>query len=101
MDLVFLASLAMAFWWWWDNRRAGELAMAHCRRLCAQSGVQLLDDSIVRQRWWLTRAHGGLRLCRLYSFDFSGDGDSRRHGYIVLLGHKVVEHHMEPWPVAH
>lgn len=99
MDLILIIILLAAFAFWWDSRRTSELALRYCQHLCRQSSVQLLDASISMQRMWLRRSNNWVQICRLYTFEFSGDGDSRRQGYIVLLGRNVAEQHMEPWPV--
>ena len=66
-------------------------------RICQSAGVQLLDASISRQRVWLRRATGGgIQICRLYSFEYSQDSENRQFGYIVLLGHQVVESKIGP-----
>ncbi len=102
MDFIVLTALLAALAYWWDTTRCNELALAHCRQLCRQQGVQLLDGTIVRQRIWLRRTpHGGLQLCRLYSFEFSGDNESREYGYVVMLGHQVAESHMQVWRTLH
>ena len=99
MELFLIILLFAAFAFWWDSRRTSEIALRQCAMLCERSSVQLLDSSVSMQRMWLQRTDSWLQICRLYSFEFSGDGDSRRFGYVVLLGSRVVEHHMDPWPV--
>ncbi len=99
MEFFFILLLLAGFAYWLDITRINELALQYCRHLCRQNGVQLLDSSVSMQRQWLRRSSNGLQFCRLYTFEFSGDGDSRRHGYIVVLGRQVAEQHMEPWPV--
>ncbi len=99
MDIVLILVLVVALAYWWDTTRSNELALRHCGNLCQRSAVQLLDSSIARQRVWLRRTDSGLQICRLYSFEFSGDNQSRQQGYIVLLGFHVAESHMEPWRV--
>lgn len=102
MDFLILAALLAALTYWWDTSRCNELALQHCRELCERNQVQLLDSTIVRQRLWLRRTgSGGLQLCRLYSFEFSGDSETRHYGYIVMLGHTVAESHMQPWRTLH
>jgi hypothetical protein len=38
----------------------------------------------------------GLQICRLYSFEYSRDSQSRQFGYLVILGHSVVESRIGP-----
>lgn len=100
MEVVYIVVLLALLAFWWDNTQCNERALSFCRQLCERADVQLLDGTIVRQRMWLRRVDRGVQLCRLYSFDFSGDNESRNCGYIVMLGRQVVESHMEPWRVS-
>lgn len=99
---MILAGLLGGLAYWWDTMRCNELALEHCRQLCQREQVQLLDSTIVRQRIWLRRTPtGGLQLCRLYSFEFTGDSESREFGYVVMLGREVAESHMQPGRSLH
>ena len=96
LDFFILSALLAGLAYWWDTTHCNELALQHCRQLCQRARVQLLDATIVRQRIWLRRTPaGGLQLCRLYSFEFTDDRESREFGYIVMLGHKVAESHLQ------
>ncbi len=98
MQEILLTGLLLAIIaYWWDTTRTNEIALHSCRRICQSAGVQLLDASISRQRVWLRRSPaGGIQLCRLYSFEYSQDSQNRQYGYIVLLGHQVVESRIGP-----
>ena len=96
-EIVLIGLLLAVIAYWWDTARTNEIAMHSCRRICQAAGVQLLDATVSRQRVWLRRhPQGGLQICRLYSFEYSQDSDSREFGYIVLLGHQVVESRIGP-----
>lgn len=98
MQEIILTGLLLAVVaYWWDTTRTNEIAMQSCRRICQKAGVQLLDATVSRQRVWLRRQpRGGVQICRLYSFEYSQDSQSRQFGYIVLLGHQVVESRIGP-----
>jgi hypothetical protein len=98
MQEILLISLLLAIIaYWWDTTRTNEIALHSCRRICQSAGVQLLDASVSRQRVWLRRRpQGSIQLCRLYSFEYSQDNQNRQFGYIVLLGHQVVESKIGP-----
>jgi len=98
MQEILLISLLLAiFGYWWDTTRTNEIAMKSCRRICESAGVQLLDAGVSRQRVWLRRhPQGGIQICRLYSFEYSQDNENRQFGYLVLLGHQVVESKIGP-----
>ena len=96
-EIVLIALVLAVIAYWWDTTRTNEIAMLSCRRICQTAGVQLLDATVSRQRVWLRRhPQGGIQLCRLYSFEYSQDNQSRQYGYIVLLGHQVVESKIGP-----
>jgi len=98
MQEILLTGLLLAIIaYWWDTSRTNEIAMQSCRRICQSAGVQLLDATVSRQRVWLRRhPQGGVQICRLYSFEYSQDSENRQFGYIVLLGHQVVESKIGP-----
>lgn len=96
-ELLLIAVLMAAVLYWWDSARTGELALNACQNLCRNAELQLLDNTVMRQRIWLRRGPGGgLQLCRIYSFDYSDDNESRRQGYVVMLGHYVAESSLDP-----
>ncbi len=96
-DLFLIAILVGIIVYWWDTMYTNEVALKTCHHLCRNEQLQLLDNTVMRQRVWLRRtANGGVQLCRIYSFDYSDDDDSRKQGYIVTLGHHVAETSMEP-----
>ncbi|THF63445.1 DUF3301 domain-containing protein [Pseudothauera rhizosphaerae] len=86
--LVLLAALA---WFWLDSLKAREAGMAEARAACRREGVQLLDETVACRSLRLARdddGHAALR--RVYEFEYSGSGDDRYHGAVVLLGREVV-----------
>ena len=96
-EILLTGVLAAVVAYWWDTTRTNEIAMQSCRRICQTAGVQLLDATVSRQRVWLRRQPGGgVQICRLYSFEYSQDSETRQFGYIVLLGRQVVESHIGP-----
>ena len=97
MDILIIGLLLAVVAYWWDTMQTNELALKACQRLCAGAEAQLLDSTVVRQRLWLRRSpSGGVQICRLYTFEFSDDNESRHHGYVVTLGHYVAESELSP-----
>jgi hypothetical protein len=95
-ELLLIFLILSGVWYWWDTQQCNEIALAICQQKCTNAGLQLLDATVTRQRTWLRRStRGHLQLCRLYSFEYSGDVSSdfgrREQGYIVLIGKQVVE----------
>lgn len=88
--LLALLLIAAAVWAWMDVLHARERAIAHGHRLCADAGVQLLDQSVAVSRVRLVWRDGLPALRRRYIFDVSTDGSDRRHGHLDLEGHRLA-----------
>lgn len=89
-SFLFLAVAALAGFWW-DSLQAREQGIREAREVCANEGLQLLDDTVSGSVMRLLRdEHGVLRLARTYLFEFSDNGNNRRTGRIVLHGRDVV-----------
>jgi len=95
--LILLAVLA----YWWDTMYTNERALRACQQLCRNAQTLLLDGTIVRQRVWLRRNAGHVQICRLYSFEYSNDSESRQQGYVVMLGHRIAETQMDSQQIYH
>jgi len=96
IDFILILTLCAMAWYWWDSAYCNELALTNCRTHCKAADVQLLDNSVVRRRVWLRRnENNNIQICRLYGFEYSDDMDSRHYGYIVILGHHLVEVRLE------
>jgi hypothetical protein len=92
MDNLFaILALLLLGWFWLDSLRARELATGICRAACTQRGLQFLDQTVALRRIALRRAPEGIRLRRVYRFDFSEEGAGRRCGHLVLLGLNLEE----------
>lgn len=97
IGLLLLAGLA---WGWFDAMRALEKAREAARLRCEALGLSLLDDTVVLKRLRLRRnGNGQLTTWREYRFEFSGDGHSRHHGRIIVLGGRVQSLDLDPWRV--
>jgi hypothetical protein len=86
--LLLFGAIAVA---WFNNRKAQEIAVAHCRRACKTAGLQFLDDVAPISRFKLVRDDSGtLRLQRIYSFDYTTTQGNRCSGSLVMLGRKPM-----------
>jgi hypothetical protein len=99
VDLLLIILILAGIWYWWDTQQCNEIALSVCSRKCEAASLQLLDATVTRQRSWLRRGpNGSVQICRLYSFEYSGDQSvdygQRQQGYIVLIGSQVVETNM-------
>jgi len=91
-----LVALALIAWGWYSGTVAKEMAVKAARRLCERNDQQLLDETVALRGLRPQRAASGrVGLLRHYGFEFSGDGEQRRRGYIALLGTRVVASSLE------
>lgn len=97
-SIVALVALAAIAWLWYDSMRARERAVAAGQQACARDRLQFLDETVecisVRP---VRNPAGRLVLRRVYRFEFSDDGSSRRAGSIVMLSGEVESLTMEPF----
>jgi hypothetical protein len=93
--LVLLSAVLIFTLFWLDSARARELATAIARSLCDRRGLQFLDDTVVLRRIGLRWGKNGLRLRRMFDFDFALGGAGRRSGYLILLGTDVELYGMD------
>jgi hypothetical protein len=84
--LLALLSVLGIGWLWLDGARAREMAVGLAQRACRDRGVQMLDQAVALRRIGISWRGRGLRLRRVYRFDFSEEGVGRRTGYLVLRG---------------
>jgi hypothetical protein len=99
-EFIAVAVLLAAVYLWVDSLRAREHAVAAGRAACKRYNLQLLDETVAFARLRLARDDAGrLRLRRTYTFEFSDTGDNRRHGAIVMLGARLEDLQLEPYPL--
>lgn len=78
--------LLLLGWFWLDSLRAREIATEICKAACAQRGLQFLDQTVALRRLGLAWPAEGVRIRRLYRFDFSEEGVGRRSGHLTMKG---------------
>ncbi len=95
-----LLLLAAAVAVWIDSLGAREAALEAGREACARYGLQFLDDTVAFAKLRFVRdGDGRIRLVRLYSFEFSEDGSSRRSGAIRVHGRNAEDVQLEPYSI--
>jgi hypothetical protein len=73
-------------WLWLDSSRAREFANVLAQRYCNNRGMQFLDQTVALCRVGLRWTSSGLRIRRMFRFDFSLEGAGRHTGYVLMLG---------------
>jgi hypothetical protein len=91
-EILALGLLAFIAWFWFDSLRARERATRTARRLCSESDVQLLDETVALEKVWLGRDHSGkIQPCRIYLFDYVDIEEQRCQGVVATVGAAVRE----------
>lgn len=97
LDLLGLLLLAAIGWLWLDSLKAREVAVSATKAACNSESLLLLDDTVAIQRISLGRdGDGVLRIRRNYGFEYSGTGNDRSAGSIVMLGNRVLVINLNP-----
>jgi hypothetical protein len=89
-NLLVVFLLLLLGWFWLDSLRAREIATEICKTACSRRELQFLDQTVALKRLGLAWRSEGVRIRRVYRFDFSEEGVGRRSGYLVMRG-LVVE----------
>ncbi len=88
--LLFLTCGALLVLWWQTSIEARDRANAAAHAACERADVQLLDGTVAFKSVRFARDEGGrLALRRTYVFDYSEDGATRKHGFVMLRGREV------------
>ena len=89
--IIWLGLLATGIWFWLDSARAREIATALAAGVCRRHGFQFLDGTAALAGLGLRWTRQGVRLRRVFSFDYSEAGVGRHTGHLVLLGMALEE----------
>ena len=82
--LLLIVGVVGALWAW--STRARESVLAIVSEVCRDLELQRLDDSVALHRLRLQRTPAGLRMVRIYRFEFTIDGTTRYAGDVALTG---------------
>lgn len=85
-NLLAIFLLLLIGWFWLDSLRSREIATGVCQAACKQRGLQFLDQAVALRKLGLAWRAEGIRIRRVYRFDFSEEGVGRRSGHIVMRG---------------
>ncbi len=86
---LLLIIVCAAIWFWFDSSRARELATAIGTELCRRRQLQFLDDTASLSSLSLCRTEHGLRLQRIFYFEYSDGGMGRRYGSVTVTGNRI------------
>lgn len=85
-NLLLLLVMGSVLLFWLTGARAREFATGLAQRYCRQRDMQFLDGTVSLARVGIRWTNAGLRVRRMFRFDFSLEGLGRRTGYILMLG---------------
>ena len=88
-NLLLLLTIGAALLLWLAGARAREFATSLVQRYCSHRDMQFLDGTVALVRVGIRWTNAGLRIRRMYRFDFSLEGVGRRTGYIIMLGTRL------------
>ena len=86
-----LLIIAAIVWFWLDSARAREIATAVSNTACKKRGLQFLDQTVALRKLGIRWTRDGIRIRRVFRFDFSEEGAGRRSGHIILIGIQMEE----------
>ncbi len=89
--LAIFALLVTIGWLFLDSLRVQEKAIVICNKACKERHVQFLDQTVSLHRVGIKWGVEGVRLRRVYRFDYSDDGENRHTGHLVLVGTRQEE----------
>ena len=97
MDFIFLILIILiVVFIWFESLRIRELVIAHCKHLCREANLQLLDQTVALVSLSLKRTgKGSVALLRKYQFEVSENGVDRVSGFVTLLGSRIIETRLE------
>ena len=86
--IIFILLLVV---FWFDSARDREIAVGVCQAACKARGLQFLDQTVSLYRIGIRWPNQGIRIRRLFRFEFSEEGVGRRVGHITMLGVNLEE----------
>ena len=92
MEALLLSILVLLAWYWYSGAQAREQVVEAARRACERHGQLLLDETVLLEQIRPRRGRNGrMRWWREYSFEFSGAGEQRRRGTLVLFAGRIID----------
>jgi hypothetical protein len=89
--LIILGLLSLVVLIWFEGMRVHEYIITMCRKICRDSGLQLLDQTVSLGRIGLSRSgRGWLSVHREFRFEVSSNGTDRLKGYVTVEGRVIT-----------
>ncbi|MCP4994192.1 MAG: DUF3301 domain-containing protein, partial [Gammaproteobacteria bacterium] len=89
--LTSIVLIISIIWFWLDSARAREIATELATAVCRQRGLQFLDQTVALRAITIRWTGKGLRIRRLFRFEYSEEGLGRHQGHIIMVGIDLEE----------
>lgn len=100
MDFFLIILLLLIGYYWSDSTNAREIAFHFVKNHCQQLDVQLLDEYVALNGFWLKRdQHGKIKIWRSYQFEFTSTGNERYNGKVIMLSRIITSIQLEPYKI--
>lgn len=100
-DILWLTLLITVAAIWWQGQGVKSVALSKVKKYCEDQDIQLLDESLIMKRLWLTRGEtGAVQLKRTFQFEFTSTGEHRYLGFVVMVGWRVVQLEAQPHHIS-
>ncbi len=85
--------------WWWHSHGLRERALERVKQHCTRLDLELLDGNVALRKLTLARdSQGRKRLARIYTFEFTVNGEQRHPGTITQFGAHSAQIELAPYP---
>jgi len=99
-ELLIIFSLPLIAWFWIDSSKVIESARTVAAKMCKNSNVQFLDDSVHQRKFSLGKnSYGQLKFERTYEFEFTNNEHQRYKGELVFAGSQLVSSQMDAYRI--
>ena len=99
-DLILIGLFIFFYLYWSSSHDVKQIAYNAVKAYCLKMDVQLLDDYVALNGFWLKRnEHGKIQVWRSYVFEFTSQGDDRYNGKVIMLGRKIEAIQLEPYRI--
>ncbi len=100
MDFFLIILLLLIGYYWSDSTKTREIALGFVKNHCRKIDVQLLDEYVALNGFWLKRDENGkIRIWRSYQFEFTSTGNERYNGKVILLSRIITSVHLDPYKI--
>ena len=93
---IVLLAVLIGGWFWFDTMKIRERANTIARQSCEKADVQFLDGTVSFAKISMINTSAGLRLRRVFVFDYSENAENRKQGFLVFNGAQLTTVGFQP-----